>query len=467
MDSYDLIVVGAGPGGYVAAIRAAQLGFEVALVEKESALGGTCLRVGCIPSKALLEASELFHRTRHRLGEFGIVVESSDVRLDLPAMMARKDRIVKELTGGIGTLMKKNGVTVLTGSGRLLGGGIVAVAGEDGATEIRGQAILLATGSTPIELSSAPFDGERVVTSTEALAFEQVPQHLVVIGAGAVGLELGSLWARLGTQVTVVELLPQIVPFADKQIAQLLLRMLKQQGLEVRLSSKVEGAEVTDGGVDVTVRAKDDSVDTLPCDRLLVAVGRRPYTDDLGLDEAGVELDDGGRVVVSDGFHTSADGVYAIGDLVAGPMLAHKAEEEGIAVVEQLAGQAGHVNYDAIPSVVYTAPELAMVGMTEAQVKEAEIDAKVGRFYFKANGRAKCHGQDDGMVKIIADAKTDRLLGVHVLGPQASELIAEAVTAIEFGGSAEDLARTVHAHPTLSETLKEAALNVERRAIHG
>ncbi|MBW2526570.1 MAG: dihydrolipoyl dehydrogenase [Deltaproteobacteria bacterium] len=467
MDSFDLIVVGAGPGGYVAAIRAAQLGSRVALVDKEPVLGGTCLRVGCIPSKALLEASELYHGARHRLGEFGISVAESDVHLELETMMARKDRIVDELTGGIGVLMKKHGVTVLCGRGTLKGDGVVEVAGAGETTALQGRAILLATGSEPIELPGMPFDGDRIVTSTEALAFDRVPEHLVVIGAGAVGLELGSVWCRLGAQVTVVELLPQIVPFADKQIAQLMLRALKQQGMTIQLSARVEGATVAGERVEVTVRAKDDEVATLSCDRLLVAVGRKPYTGGLGLDGAGVRLDPRGGVEVDDGFRTSVAGIYAIGDLIRGPMLAHKAEDEGIAVAELLAGKAGHVNYDVIPSVVYTTPELAQVGLTEAQVKERKIEAKTGRFYFKANGRAKCHGLDDGMVKIIADAKTDRLLGVHILGPHASELIAEAVTAMEFGGSAEDLARTVHAHPTLSEAVKEAAMNVERRAIHG
>jgi dihydrolipoamide dehydrogenase len=312
-----------------------------------------------------------------------------------------------------------------------------------------------------------PFDGERIVSSTEALAFENVPKHLLVVGAGAVGLELGSVWCRLGAQVTVVELLPQIVPFADKQIAQLLSRALKQQGLDLRVSARVEEATVRGDQVQVSVRDKKDQLDTLECDRVLLAVGRRPHTTGLGLERVGVELDEQGRVAVDGQFRTSAAGIYAIGDLVAGPMLAHKAEEEGVAVAELLAGKAGHVNYDAIPSVVYTAPELAQVGLTEQQVKERGVNYRVGKFYFRGNGRAKSLGEEEGMVKMIADAETDALLGVHVLGPRASDLIAEAVTAVEFAASSEDLARTVHAHPTLSEALKEAALAVDRRAIHG
>jgi dihydrolipoamide dehydrogenase len=467
VDTFDLVVIGAGPGGYVAAIRAAQLGKKVALVEKEPVLGGTCLRVGCIPSKVLLESSELYFAARHRFGELGLVVRDDGISFDLGAMMARKTHVVKELTDGIGVLMKKNKITVLHGRGSLAAGGVVRVEAGDGSTEVRAPAILLATGSEPLSLPGMPFDGERIVSSTEALAFESVPEHLLVVGAGAVGLELGSVWCRLGARVTVVELLDQIVPFADKQIAQLYSRALKKQGMDLRVSAKVEGAEVDGGRVTVTVRDKQDQTEELACDRVLLAVGRRPFVEGLGLGEAGVTLDAGGRVRIDEHYATTAAGVYAIGDLVAGPMLAHKAEDEGLAVAELLAGHAGHVNYDAIPSVVYTSPELAQVGITEQQAKQRKLPYKVGKFFFKGNGRAKSLGEEDGMVKIIAHAETDRLLGVHVLGPRASDLIAEAVTAFEYSGSAEDLARTVHAHPTLSEAIREAAMAVDRRAIHG
>ncbi len=464
MAGFDLVVIGAGPGGYVAAIRAAQLGMKVALVEKEDALGGTCLRVGCIPSKALLESSELFFEARHHFGDHGIAL--GEVGLDLEAMMRRKERVVTELTDGVGMLMKKNKVTVYRGLGRLAGAGKVEVAGGDETTELRAGAVLLATGSAPASLPGLEFDGERIVTSTEALSFPEVPRHLLVVGAGAVGLELGSVWSRLGARVTVVELLPRVVPFADRQASTVLGRSLKAQGMEIRLRTKVSGAEMDDDGVAVTLEADKGGPETLTCDRVLVAVGRRPYTDGLGLDRAGVKTDESGRVEVDEQLRTTAEGVYAIGDLIAGPMLAHKASEEGVALAERLAGKAGHVNYEAIPSVVYTNPELAAVGLTEDQVKERGIDSRVGKFFFKANGRAKCLSQTDGLVKIIAHAETDRLLGVHLVGPRVSELVAEVVTAFELHASAEDLARTVHAHPTLAEAVKEAALAVDKRAIH-
>ena len=464
MLTVDLAIIGAGPGGYVAAIRAAQLGMKVALVEKEVALGGTCLRVGCIPSKALLESSELFAAASHHMSDHGITL--GEPSLDLETMMARKQRIVDELTSGVGQLMKKNKVSVHRGTGRLAGGGVVEINGEEESTRLQARSILLATGSTPATVPGLELDGHRIVTSTEALSFDAVPEHLLVVGAGAVGLELGSVWARLGAKVTVVEMLPRIVPFADKTAAQLLQRSLKGQGLDIRSSTKVVDAKAGDDAVTVTVEDKKNNSDELSCDRVLVAVGRKPNTDGLGLAEAGVETDDAGRVEVDERFATTAEGIFAIGDLIKGPMLAHKAEEEGIAAVELLAGRAGHVNPDAIPSVVYTSPELAQVGLTEEAAKERELPTKIGKFFFKANGRAKSLGQVDGMVKIVAHGETDRLLGVHIIGPRASDLIAEVVVAIEFQASAEDLARTVHAHPTLSEVIKEAALAVDKRAIH-
>lgn len=465
MITFDLTVIGAGPGGYVAAIRAAQLGLKVALIEKEEVLGGTCLRIGCIPSKALLESSELVYQSKHHLADHGISV--GDVTYDLSAMMARKEKIVGDLTGGIGLLMKKNKVSVYRGTGRIASPGKVVVSGPDGSTEIKTTSILIATGSAPAQVPGLEFDGERIVSSTEALAFEKAPEHLLVVGGGAIGLELGSVWCRLGSKVTVVELLPRLVPFADKQTAQILQRTLKGQGLDIRVQSKVTSAKVSKKGVSVTVQDKKGKEETLECDRLLVAVGRKPFTDDLGAKEAGVELDEAGRVKVNSNFETNIRGIYAIGDVIAGPMLAHKAEEEGVACAEILAGKAGHVNYNTIPSVVYTDPELAQVGLTEDQAKEQGIAVKAGKFFFKANGRAKSLGSLDGFVKVLARADTDKVVGVHIVGPRASELIAEAVTAMEFSSSSEDIARTIHAHPTLSEVMKEAALAVEKRAIHG
>jgi dihydrolipoamide dehydrogenase len=463
-DTYDLAVIGAGPGGYVCAIRAAQLGLETALVEKRHALGGTCLNVGCIPSKALLESSEMYEAAQHRAADHGIVL--SDVKLDLDAMLARKGSIVKELTDGVSMLMKKNKVTVLTGRGTVIAPGRVSVSGDDGDTELEARNICLAMGSEAIELPFLPFDGERIVSSTEALDFSSVPKHLVVIGAGAVGLELGSVWRRLGSKVTVIEMLPTVAPFADTAMAKALQRALTDQGMEFRLESKVTAGRVLKKSVKLTVESAEGTTDEISCDSVLVAVGRRPLSEGAGLDDVGVRLDDRGRVAVDEHLRTNIDGIFAIGDLVRGPMLAHKAEEEGIAVAEQLAGMPAHVNYDAIPNVVYTEPELAMVGKTEAELKEAGIAFSSGRFLFRANGRAKSLGLLDGMVKILADKETDRILGVHMVGPRVSELIAEAAVAMEFSASAEDLARTCHAHPTLSEVVRESALAVDKRALH-
>ncbi len=466
MDTYDLVVIGAGPGGYVGAIRAAQLKLKVALVEKDGRLGGTCLNVGCIPSKVLLESSELYFMARHRFADHGLQV--GQLSLDLPTMHKRKERVVGELTDGVAGLMKKNRVTVLRGRATLLAADRVRVAPAEGAPiELGARAVLLATGSVPVQLPFLPFDGVRVVDSTGALSFDRVPEHLCVIGAGAVGLELGSVWSRLGAKVTVVEMMPQIAPFADTQLARTLQRALKEQGLELLVKTRVTAAKVDEGGVTLSLQDAKDQASELRCDRVLVAVGRRPYSEGLGLAEVGVALDERGKVKVDEELRTSVSGVYAIGDLIDGPMLAHKAEEEGVAVAERLAGQPGHLDYKAIPNIIYTSPELACVGETEEQLKARGVEYKVGRFLFRANGRAKSLGEEEGMVKILADARTDRLLGVHIVGARASDLIAELVLAFEFQASAEDVARTIHAHPTLSEIVKEAALAVDGRAIHG
>ena len=462
--TYDLVVIGSGPGGYVCAIRAAQLGLKTAIVETRSTLGGTCLNVGCIPSKALLESSELYARSRHELADHGI--ELKGVGLDLERMMYRKSKIVEELVSGVAMLMKKNKIDVHQGRGVLTGPGTVEVHG-DRDTTLETKNVCLAMGSEPVELPFLKFDGDRVVSSTEALSFDKVPKTLVVIGAGAVGLEMASVWSRLGAEVTVVELLPTITPFADAQMAKSLQRALEAQGLTFRLESKVTSAEVLKTKVKLQVEARDGSTEQVDAERVLVAVGRRPNTRGSGLEQAGVELDERGRVQVDERFRTNLDGVFAIGDLIHGPMLAHKAEDDGIALAELLAGKAGHVDYDLVPSVVYTEPELAMVGRTEQQLKDAGVPFASGRYMFKPNGRAKAMGLTDGMVKILAHKETDRILGVHMVGPRVSELIAEAVVAMEMRASAEDLARTCHAHPTLTEVVREAALAVDKRAIHG
>ena len=457
-NTFDLIVIGAGPGGYVAAIRAAQLGLNVACVEKEE-LGGTCLNVGCIPSKALLESSELFHQAETSLEVHG--VKASNVELDLPGMMARKAGIVKKMTGGIRGLFRKNKVTHLEGLGKLAGDGKVDVGGEIYTAEH----ILIATGSSTIELPSLPYDGEYVIGSTEALALDSVPEKMIVVGAGAIGLELGSVWKRLGAEVQVVEFLDRITPPMDRELSNGLQKLLEKQGLSFAFETLAQSAEVVDGKVNVELK-QGDEITTKTCDRLLVAVGRKPNTEGLGGEDVGLEMDDKGRILVNEKFETNVSGVYAIGDVIPGPMLAHKAEEEGVAAVELIAGKAGHVNYDAIPNVVYTHPELASVGLNEEEVKEQGIPYKVGKFPFAANGRAHSLEATDGQVKIIAHEKTDRVLGVHILAARASDMLAEAVLALEFSASAEDLARTMHAHPTMPEAIKEAALAVEKEAIH-
>jgi dihydrolipoamide dehydrogenase len=448
-NTYDLIVIGAGPGGYVAAVHAARLGLKVACVDK-GALGGTCLNVGCIPSKALLESSELYYQNKKGLAHHGITL--GEVGLDLAAMMQRKGKIVQTMNQGIAGLFRQHKVEFIAGAARLSGPGKVQV----GAMQLETRHLLLATGSIPAELPGLPFDGRHVLSSTEALSYEKVPERLLVIGGGAIGLELGSVWSRLGSQVLVVEYMDQLLPGMDREMAGQLQRLLQHQGLSFRLQTSAKGAEVEKGQVRVQLESGgQESAET--ADAVLVAVGRRPCTDGLGLEELGVARDGRGRVEVDDKFQTSIPGIFAIGDLIPGPMLAHKAEEEGRALAELLAGHPAKINYQTIPSVVYTHPELASVGQSEEAAKAQGHQVRVGKHLFRANGRAHCMDQIEGLVKMVADARTDRLLGAHVLGPQASHLIAEAVVALEFGGSAEDLARTVHAHPSLSEVLKEAA----------
>ena len=461
---FDLVVIGAGPGGYVAAIRAAQLGMKVACVEKYPTLGGTCLNVGCIPSKALLDSSEHFDFARHGFAQHGI---QATVALDLPAMMKRKDGVVRDLTRGVEGLFRKHGIERVAGTARVVRAGEVAVTHEGAGRTLAAKRILIATGSKPVALPGIAFDGRRIVHSTDALTLPEVPKRLVVIGAGAIGLELGSVWRRLGAEVTVLEYLDRITPGMDAGSAKLLQRALERQGMKFRFGVSAKSARVEGDTVHVDwapAAGGDPAVET--CDVLLVAVGRRPYTDGLGLAEAGVRTDARGRVEVDTHWRTNVDGIWAIGDVIAGPMLAHKAEEEGVACVERMHGIAGHVAYGCIPSVVYTWPEFASVGLSEEDAKAQGREVAVGAFPFLANGRAKAMGEKDGQVKIVADAKTDRILGAHIVGPRASDLIAELVVAIELGASAEDVARSVHAHPTLPEAVKEAALAVAKRALH-
>jgi dihydrolipoamide dehydrogenase len=464
-DPYDLIVIGSGPGGYVCAIRAAQLGLRTAIVEKRATFGGTCLNVGCIPSKALLHASELFEEAGHGFGRMGI---KASPELDLGRMLAFKDEGVKGNTDGVAFLMKKNKIDTFHGTGRILKAGkvdVTSAAGESQVFETRN--IVIATGSDVAKLPGIEIDEEQIVSSTGALSFPEVPERLLVVGAGVIGLELGSVWRRLGSSVTVVEFLDRILPGMDGEVARTLERIYSKQGIAFRLGTKVVGVSRGEGGLEVTLEPSNGgSQDRIDADAVLVSIGRVPYTDGLGLDEIGVVRDKRKRVVVNGQFETNVTGIYAIGDVIAGPMLAHKAEDEGVAVAEILAGQAGHVNHDVIPSVIYTSPEVASVGKTEEELKAAEIPYNVGKFPFTANGRAKVNKTTDGFVKILAHAETDRVLGAHIVGANASELIAECAVLMEFSGSAEDLARTCHAHPTLSEAVKEAALAVAKRAIH-
>ncbi|WP_372397529.1 dihydrolipoyl dehydrogenase [Azospirillum sp. HJ39] len=460
--TFDVVVVGGGPGGYVCAIRAAQLGFKVACVEKRGTLGGTCLNVGCIPSKALLAASEKFEEAAHGLAKFGIKV--GGVELDLPGMLSHKDKVVKDNVGGIEFLFKKNKVTWLKGAGKITAANTVEVEGVG--TVTASKAIVIATGSEVTPLPGIAIDEKRVVSSTGALELAEVPKHLVVIGGGVIGLELGSVWGRLGAKVTVVEFLDRVLPTMDGELSKQAQRIFAKQGMDFKLSTKVTGASVTETGVTLTVEpAAGGAAQTIEADTVLVAIGRRPYTDGLGLEAVGVELDRG-RVKIDGHFQSSVPGIYAIGDVVVGPMLAHKAEEEGVALAEQLAGQKSHVNHDLVPGVVYTWPEVAAVGKTEEQLKAAGVAYKAGKFPFTANGRARASATTDGFVKILSDAATDQVLGVHMIGPNVSEMIGELVLAMEFSASAEDIARTCHAHPTLSEAVKEAALAVDGRPLH-
>ena len=463
--TYDLIVIGAGPGGYVCAIRAAQLGMKVAVVEKRPTFGGTCLNVGCIPSKALLHASEAYAEACNGFAEMGIKVKPE---LDLARMHVFKDEGVKGNVDGVAFLLKKNKIDAHHGTGRILAPGKVEVTADDGAKKvIEGKSIVIATGSDVARLPGIEIDEKTVVSSTGALSLPEVPKRLLVIGAGVIGLELGSVWRRLGSEVLVVEYLDRIVPGIDGEIARNFQRILTKQGFKFKLSSKVTGVKKANGAQQVTIEpAAGGQAETVEADVVLVSVGRIPYTEGLGLEELGVQLDNKRRIVVDKHYQTNVPGIYAIGDVIAGPMLAHKAEEEGVAVAELLAGQAGHVNYDVIPNVIYTFPEVASVGRTEEDLNAAGVPYKVGKFPYTANGRAKINRTTEGLVKVLAHAETDRILGVHIIGPNAGEMIAEAAVIMEFGGAAEDLARTCHAHPTLSEAVKEAALAVDNRAIH-
>jgi len=462
-DSYDLIVIGAGPGGYVAAIRAAQLGMRVACVEKEF-LGGTCLNIGCIPSKALLESSERYREVKQSFSRHGIKV--AGVELDLPTMMARKSEVVKALTSGVGFLFKKNKVDHLQGVAQITAPGTIEVTAAGGSPRsYSAKRILIATGSAPAALASMPFDGKSILSSTEALSLSEVPKRLLIIGAGYIGLEMGSVWNRLGSEVTVLEFLDRALPGMDREMAALLQKALERQGMKFRFNTAAESAKVENDKIKVTWKSGSES-GIEEADRVLVAIGRKPVTNNLGLAELGVKLDAKGFILVNKDYATNIAGIYAIGDVIGGLMLAHKAEDEGIAAVERMAGQAGHVNYKVIPAVVYTHPELATVGLTDEEAKVKQIAIKVGKFPFSANGRARSIDETDGLVKIIAEAATDRVLGVQILGPHASDLIAEAAMVMEFAGSSEDVARTCHAHPTLAEAFREAALSVDKRAIH-
>ena len=462
---YDLVVIGSGPGGYVCAIRAAQLGLKTACVEKDSTLGGTCLNVGCIPSKALLSVSEKYAQAAHDFAGLGIDVGTPKV--DLKKMMAHKDKVVAANTQGISFLFKKNKVDHLVGLGTITAPGVVEISGKDGKKTVSAKNIVIATGSESTPLNGVPVDEKQIVTSTGSLSLPKVPATMAVIGGGVIGLEMGSVWQRLGCKVTVIEFMDRLLPGMDLEVSKEMKKIMTKQGMDLKLSTKVTGAQVSKEKVTLTLEpANGGAAEKIEVENVLLSIGRRPYTAGLGLEKAGVKVDNRGRVEIDDHFQTNVKGIYAIGDVVRGAMLAHKAEDEGIVVAEIIAGQSGHINYDAIPNVVYTFPEVASIGRTEEQLKEAGVQYKVGKFPFMANGRARAMAATDGFVKILADAKTDRVLGCHIVGAEAGTLIAEIALAMEFGGSAEDIARTCHAHPTLNEIVKEAALAVDGRPIH-
>lgn len=464
-EQFDVTVIGSGPGGYVCAIRCAQLGLKTAIVEKNPTFGGTCLNIGCIPSKALLHASELFEEAGHEFEKLGIQVGPPE--LDLKAMMGHKTETIEANTKGIEFLFRKNKITAFKGLGKIAGPGKVEVTGEGDSQTIDTKNIVIATGSDVAQLPGIEIDEKQIVSSTGALELSKVPEHMVLVGGGVIGLELGSVWRRLGSKVTVVEFLDRILPGMDADIAKNFQRTLKKQGMAFRLSRKVTGVEKQEKGLKVMIEpSRGGDSETLEADVVLVAIGRVPFTSGLGLEDAGITTGPRGIVEVDDHFQTNVAGVYAIGDVIRGPMLAHKGEDEGVAVAEIIAGQAGHVNYDVIPGVVYTMPEVAAVGKTEEELKEAGMEYKVGKFPFTANGRAKSMRKTDGFVKVLADANTDKVLGVHIIAAGAGEMIHEAAVLMEFGGASEDLARTCHAHPTLSEAVKEAAMGVEGRTIH-
>ncbi|WP_413612458.1 dihydrolipoyl dehydrogenase [Bdellovibrio sp. HCB-110] len=460
---FDVIVIGSGPGGYVGAIRAAQLGLKTAVIEKDKTFGGTCLNVGCIPSKALLESSEHFLTAQHDLSAHGVKV--SKVELDLPTMMARKDKVVKQNTEGIAFLFKKNKITPFTGMGKIVGAGKVEVKANDGTTQVlTTKNIVIATGSAPVELPFLKFDEQRIVSNTGALALAQLPKSMVVVGGGVIGLELGSVWQRLGTKVTVIEYTGRLGGPMDQDCMNVLKKNLEKEGMTILTSTKVTGSKTLNDGVEITYESLTDGKATsLKTDVVLVATGRKPFTNGVGCEEMGIQKDPQGRIIVDSHYQTNVPGIFAIGDVITGPMLAHKAEEEGVAVAEMIAGKAGHVNYNTVPGVIYTHPEIASVGITEEQAKEKGLEINVGKFPFLANGRARAKGFTEGFVKILADKKTDRIVGAHMVGPGVSELIHEVIVCMEFGGSSEDLARSFHAHPTLSEVVREAALAVEKR----
>ncbi|OFZ31342.1 MAG: dihydrolipoyl dehydrogenase [Bdellovibrionales bacterium RIFCSPHIGHO2_01_FULL_40_29] len=467
MESFDLVVIGAGPGGYVGAIRGAQLGLKTAVIEKDKTLGGTCLNVGCIPSKALLQSSEFYHEAQNDFADHGIVLDS--VKLDLAKMMARKDKIVKDLTGGIEFLFKKNKITSLKGYGKIINANTVEILAADGTkTQVQAKNIMIATGSVPVELPFLKFDEKKILSSTGALALDYVPKEMIVVGGGVIGLEMGSVWARLGTKVTVIEFSDKICSLIDQDCINVLIRSLKKLKMTFLTSTKVTASRSIGGRVELDYETlTDGKKSSIQSDVVLVSTGRKPFTDGVGLENVGIEKDERGRIKINAHYQTNLPNIYAVGDVTVGPMLAHKAEEEGVAVAELIATGHGHVNYQTVPSIIYTHPEVSCVGLTEQQAQEQGIEVAVGKFLFAANGRAKARGATEGFVKIIADKRTDRIIGGHIVGANSSEILGEIVVAMEFGGSSEDLARSFHSHPTMSEVIREAALNVDKRARQG